>query len=704
MPSFIQVTINATGTFPMNKVNAGDFDATDGILYQYQATLGWGSHEFYVRCNDGASTTTSPTYHGPELNPFDGYSGTFLLISPVDGANVTNGLITFTWQSLGMATTTVFFKGQVSTSPSFVTITQEVTSIPETPTTTSTQVNLQITPGTYYWRVQPYYGAFSIAPSSPFTINIVDKKPVVSFTSNVTTTGTGDSVGFTFTGMDGDEPASFAWSFGDGTPNSTARNPVHAFATPGNYTVTLTVIDMDGDSNKSVATITVLSYPRMVQPSSSRVSFMQGSTGSFGLLLHDDTSGSGTFTMTIHGYPTSYTNVSWVNGVATTIIVGTTNAGDFLFTISITNANNLTRNVTITVSIDDYPVITIGSSDFTIDKEKGSVFLNWTVSDSYGAGSGSYVLFMDGTRVSNGSWISGERISVKVMLDMPAGVYNFSIRVYIGGSTAWYATDSVIMTVMQSQLDPMQFIKEYWYVIVAAVAGLAVAVGIAMAARKRGAEKKKAETLKVRSKQLPDTGPVQAPIVGKLPPGKSVDAAKAKATAPDSGQERKFSAQELQDIKATAEEVTTFKQAKTCIVHKGPITGTIYVCPQCDSLYCLKCATVLKEAGQKCWMCGTDLLKDEDQDNEARTETSPETSGTPGQQFSRFYCTTCSKYHDISDPNFETWYSCPTCSNLLKHVVACPACNSMISLTKEDHVKYKETGVRCSSCNTIVKY
>src|SRR5262249_39558945 len=36
------------------------------------------------------------------------------------------------------------------------------------------------------------------------------------------------------------------WNFGDGSPITTTANPTHAYNTPGNYVVTLTVIDDNG--------------------------------------------------------------------------------------------------------------------------------------------------------------------------------------------------------------------------------------------------------------------------------------------------------------------------------------------------------------------------------------------------------------------------------------------------------------------------
>jgi hypothetical protein len=54
----------------------------------------------------------------------------------------------------------------------------------------------------------------------------------------------------TFTDRSAQVPLSWAWSFGDGAM-STARNPVHTYAAPGTYTVTLTVTNNKGTSSTS---------------------------------------------------------------------------------------------------------------------------------------------------------------------------------------------------------------------------------------------------------------------------------------------------------------------------------------------------------------------------------------------------------------------------------------------------------------------
>lgn len=54
----------------------------------------------------------------------------------------------------------------------------------------------------------------------------------------------------------------------------------------------------------------------------------------------------------------------------------------------------------------------------------------------------------------------------------------------------------------------------------------------------------------------------------------------------------------------TEEEVSLYKEKKICLVCKGSATGfNIFVCPNCDTLYCQKCATALSNLENACWAC-----------------------------------------------------------------------------------------------------
>lgn len=73
----------------------------------------------------------------------------------------------------------------------------------------------------------------------------IQRAPLASFTFQ----RVGLVVTFNDTSTGG--PTSWIWDFGDGTPNSTQRNPVHTFAAPGTYVVSLTVRNSIGDDTAS---------------------------------------------------------------------------------------------------------------------------------------------------------------------------------------------------------------------------------------------------------------------------------------------------------------------------------------------------------------------------------------------------------------------------------------------------------------------
>jgi len=54
----------------------------------------------------------------------------------------------------------------------------------------------------------------------------------------------------------------------------------------------------------------------------------------------------------------------------------------------------------------------------------------------------------------------------------------------------------------------------------------------------------------------------------------------------------------------TEEEISISKEKKICLVCKGNLTrSNIYLCPDCDTLYCLKCSEALSDVENACWVC-----------------------------------------------------------------------------------------------------
>jgi len=84
-------------------------------------------------------------------------------------------------------------------------------------------------------------------------INVLDIGPEASFTESVHEFGETVTVFFTDTTTSYDELVSWMWDFGDGE-TSTEQNPSHTYADEGEYTVTLTVYDVDGDFDTATDT------------------------------------------------------------------------------------------------------------------------------------------------------------------------------------------------------------------------------------------------------------------------------------------------------------------------------------------------------------------------------------------------------------------------------------------------------------------
>ena len=75
-------------------------------------------------------------------------------------------------------------------------------------------------------------------------------------------TPAGFSAGASSDPYPGGSMASFSWNWGDGSANSGGASPVHSYAAPGTYTVTLTVTDNYGlTSAQSAAPVTVNAQP-----------------------------------------------------------------------------------------------------------------------------------------------------------------------------------------------------------------------------------------------------------------------------------------------------------------------------------------------------------------------------------------------------------------------------------------------------------
>ncbi|HKO56667.1 MAG TPA: PKD domain-containing protein [Thermoanaerobaculia bacterium] len=93
----------------------------------------------------------------------------------------------------------------------------------------------------------------SNASGSNSTSQIVSLTPATPPQAAFDVTTTQSSLQANFIDQSTGNPTSWFWNFGDGTPGSTQRNPVHTYAAAGTYTATLTVSNANGSTSTSKA-------------------------------------------------------------------------------------------------------------------------------------------------------------------------------------------------------------------------------------------------------------------------------------------------------------------------------------------------------------------------------------------------------------------------------------------------------------------
>ncbi len=92
-------------------------------------------------------------------------------------------------------------------------------------------------------------GDQDVAVKNEYITVIEDLEPIADFIADATQVIQNGFLDFTYTGTEGNGIESYSWNFGDGSELSTERNPTHQFTEAGIFTVSVTVVDSDGDES-----------------------------------------------------------------------------------------------------------------------------------------------------------------------------------------------------------------------------------------------------------------------------------------------------------------------------------------------------------------------------------------------------------------------------------------------------------------------
>jgi|GEM_PF-1273713 len=238
-------------------------------------------------------------------------------------------------------------------------------------TTVKNPIHTYNSAGTYPVILTAFNSCGSYATATG-TITVTDCPPVTaSFTTNVSSGYAPLSILFTDTSSGTEPVTSWEWNFGDGTVNSTVKNPVHTFSSPGTYPVILTAFNSCGNHASTTGTISVTNCPPVTASFTTNVS---SGYAPLSVLFTDTSSGSEPVTSWEWNFGDGTVNSTVKNPIHTYSSVGT-----YPVTLTAINSCGNHVSVTATITVTDCPPVT---ASFTTNVSSGFAPLSVKFTDS----------------------------------------------------------------------------------------------------------------------------------------------------------------------------------------------------------------------------------------------------------------------------------------------------------------------------------
>jgi parallel beta-helix repeat protein len=443
-----------------------------------------------------------------------------------------------------------------------------------------------------------------------------DLFPDANFTVSSASIISGQSVNFTHTGSNGNAPATYQWNFGDGMANSTLENATHVYLTPGNYTVVLTVIDIDLDLH-TFSRIGCVSVAANLFPSAnytiSSTSIITGQSVSF---THTGSNGNapatyqwdfgdGTANSTLENPTHIYTLTGYYNVVLTVMdkngdqhsvnrnnIIKVFSFGQDADKDGLTNGEEILEYSSDPLDpdtdhdgMDDGYEVRYGLAVLTPD----------ATSDLDLDGLNNFDEFRLGTRPDHPD-TDGDGFSDKVEIDWhsdPTKLLSSPFTIILFPSLAAAAIvflflgARVLKNKKKAKVKGQSYSRGDW-------------TDEELLQDSQRIEEKIDEKRAILSRVMePLTAEEQNAAASEAVPYNKLSAPgrkKGKGSAPEEAVTHQVDEQ-------TESEVNVIKKKEFCIVCNTPLKATTYICPHCETKYCIRCAIALSERKEACWAC-----------------------------------------------------------------------------------------------------
>jgi len=716
-PASITITINGT-QHSMQQSNPADTDMTDGKDYMYSTTLPvLGQYHFQINCSDGLHLASTSVINMPSV----------IYIAPTlssDQVVPTSGPSTIPFNF------SVAYTDAENHAPAYINVIVGGNSYAMIKQNSGDNI---YTDGCVYVYVSlfpsglySYYFTCSdgfltaLSGTKSFNVTVVNNYPPQLQNPSVTPQTGNPTTIFNFTAryvdQDNNFPSSITVSINGTIYTMQASNPsdtnvidgkIYMFSTTlptlGQYHFQINCSDGLHFASTGVISMPLVNYiaPTLTADQVNPPSGFTANTFNFSVVYTD-----------AENYAPSYIHVvldgvtdSMVkqNSLDTTYSDGcmymlamTFSAGQhsFYFECSDGNVNETSITKHFTVILNNYapqllyPAVTPESGNtstlFTFSVRYIDLDNNLPVSITISINGTLYS--MQPTNLSDTDVMDGKDYTFSTTFPY-VGHYSFQISCSDGlfsANTALISGPSVTRSNTQPSNQPSFFEQYGLYVVIGALAIAAIAITPVVVNRSKKAKKAKI-TKQVPRKQMIET------VVPKKAPGKAFPS--KTGASPDVPQP--MTAEAVAELQKTEQEVTAQMDVKLCIVHKGPIKGASYACPQCSTFYCLGCAATLARNGEGCWSCGHKIELDEALAAAGTKQIVPAES-------MKFYCNHCAQYHDMETIDLDAWANCPVCSEPMVYVKPCMFCSQPIALSKELYSTYKGKLMQCPNCNKNV--